>query len=521
MCELVLQLANDPESRGSILLCAPSNPAADTLAERLKSHLSPKEMFRLNDCSRTFAEVPSGLLPYCFVMGTSFDLPPFQELLRKRVVITTCRDAAVLLRARVTNRAIATLQHDVSRTLYPFHDSPGVLPCHWLSLIIDEAAQATEPEAAIPITVVDPHSEFSSGCSPLFIMAGDEHQLNAHVHAPSTPLKISLFERLAKSSLYSSHPLAGKSLGSFDAKSSIYAPFVNLRRNYRSHGAILALPSALFYNNTLVPEASEIKSLLPWHGWNGRRWPVLFACNGGFDECESLRKSGTGWYNQWEISKALQYARSLLNSELSVEASEICIMSPFQTQVRRLRKMAKALRLNGLNIGPMEAFQGLESRVVIICTTRTRTRFLKDDEEKGVGIIGNEKKFNVAITRAKEGLIVIGNPWTMSTNLYWNEFLRFCYRNGLTEEEPHHDSRMADLREGNPNSWWPLQQNEGVREKDLTSLERAVILKEREQSHKNHATRRTLGGPSADDSLWQSGIDAQECLEQEQDRHEL
>ena len=478
-------------------------------------------MFRLNDCSRTFAEVPSGLLSYCFVRDTTFDIPPLPELLSKKVVITTCRDAVILLKARATNHDIASLQYDVSRMLYPFHDPPDALPCHWLSLIIDEAAQATEPEAVIPIAVIDPHHKFNRGCFPLLIMAGDEHQLNARVYAPSTPLKISLFERLAKGPPYSSHPLARKNLGSKDAKSPIYAPFVNLRRNYRSHEAILAVPSTLFYENTLMPEATETDSLLTWSKWRGRRWPVLFACNGGLDECESLRNTGTGWHNQWELSKALRYARSLLDSAMSVEPFEICIMSPFQTQVRRLRKQAKALEMNGLNIGPMEAFQGLESRVVIICTTRARTRFLKDDGEKGIGIIGNEKKFNVAITRAKEGLIVIGNPWTMSTNQHWNEFLRFCYRNGLTEEEPQRDARMANFREGDPNSWWPSQQHERKGDGQggsLTSLERAVILREREQSNKKHATRRTLGGMSVDDSLWQSGIDAQESLEQEEDQ---
>ena len=476
-------------------------------------------MLRLNDCSRTFAEVPNSLLSYCFVKDNIFNLPPLQELLKKRVVITTCRDAAMLVQARLTNRDIADLYTNVAKALYPLNSPSTDQRCHWLSLIIDEAAQATEPETAIPMTVVDPPLGIERVDYPQFIMAGDEHQLNARIYGPSSALKISLFERLAKRSPYTSHPLARKNMNRRNTDSSIKrAPFVNLVRNYRSHEAILALPSALFYHNTLIPEATETTSLLHWHGWKGLQWPILLACNGGIDESESLRDFGIGWYNDWEISKALQYAKSLINSTPSLAPSEICIMSPFPSQVRRLRQQARNEMMHSLNIGPMEAFQGLESRLVIICTTRTRARFLKDDEKKGIGIIGNEKKFNVAITRAKEGLIVIGNPWTMSTNEYWRRFLKFCYRNGLVEGEAYHDPRMRDIQEGNPNGWWTTSLAKKDKYDDwnnLTGLERAIILKERDQSHQVNETRRRLGGQTLEDAFWQLGMDAQESLEPE------
>ena len=142
VCELVLQLAGDAEFKGSVLLCAPSNPAADTLANRLSTGLNPTNMLRLNDSSRTFAEIPNSLLPYCFVKDDMFSLPPPAEVLKKKVVVCTCRDADILVQARLTNRDIARLQRDVTKMTYPFHESPNTLPCHWLALIIDEAAQS-------------------------------------------------------------------------------------------------------------------------------------------------------------------------------------------------------------------------------------------------------------------------------------------------------------------------------------------------------------------------------------------
>jgi len=62
--ETVLQILRvQPEA--CILLCAPSNPATDTLVLRLRSNLKPNEMLRLNDQNRTFAEIPNKIIQYC------------------------------------------------------------------------------------------------------------------------------------------------------------------------------------------------------------------------------------------------------------------------------------------------------------------------------------------------------------------------------------------------------------------------------------------------------------------------
>ena len=62
--EAVLQIFHaQPEA--CILVCAPSNPATDTLVMRLREHLLQHQMLRLNDQNRTFAEVPDKIKPYC------------------------------------------------------------------------------------------------------------------------------------------------------------------------------------------------------------------------------------------------------------------------------------------------------------------------------------------------------------------------------------------------------------------------------------------------------------------------
>ncbi|MCJ1266986.1 hypothetical protein MMC22_006871 [Lobaria immixta] len=400
ICETVKQLCNDPNFDGAILLCAPSDPAADQLALRLKAQFDPTEMFRLNDYSRTFAEVPEKLLSYCYVDSSIFNLPPFPILMGFKIIITTCQAVDVLVQARTTNRDLALLETNLNSMLHPRFGRQSLSnrgsSLHWGALLVDEAAQATEPELV-----------------------------------------------------------------------------------------------------------------------RGRRWPVLFACNAGVDTCEDVHAaSGGGWYNLREAKKAIAYAIYLISSDLVTMQSDICIMAPFDTQVRLLRTMARAKQLWGVNIGPVEAFQGLESRVVIFCTTRTRTRFVKDDNERGIGIMGEAKKFNVGLTRAKEGLIVLGNPCVLGQDECWGAFLGFCWRNGLWQNENFEGERriedfVEDVVDGAVNTWAPPENLQA--EESRRGLERALIHRDDEggaQAQGSHAARRFLG-ESLEDGMWRMGLEAE------------
>lgn len=348
-------------------------------------------------------------------------------------------------------------------------------------------------------------------------MAGDQHQLGPRTYQKFTTLKVSLFERLSNTSVYASHPLARRNLHRITHKiDMLRPPFVNLTRNYRSHPAILAVPSSLFYANTLIPEATHTESLQPWSGWRGRRWPVLFACNSGIDDCEDIRSAGSGWYNLREAKKAIAYAQDLLTTGLILDQSEICIMSPFPSQVNHLRGLARQSKMWGVNIGPMVAFQGLESRFVILCTTRARKRFLEEDRVRGMGIVHDKRKFNVAVTRAKEGLIVLGNPWVLATDPCWLAFLKFCWRNSLWQGEDGAHVPNEHFEEVNVNEWLPPQDPgiiHGHYPMDISGLEAALIYKERDKGGGSRAVKRFMdGSESQEDALWRSGVEAEESI---------
>jgi DNA polymerase III delta prime subunit len=176
MVESALQiLRNDPKAK--ILLSAPSNAAADTLVRRLKAHLLPQQMFRLNSDKRTFAEVPQTILPYCFVENDKFGLPPIKDLMKFRIVVTTCSDAAIITKARVTNYHIQIAREHFEQHLY-FHPERLTASLFWTHLLIDEAAQASEPETLAAIEVVLPAFP---DVRPTLVLCGDRHQCKSFI----------------------------------------------------------------------------------------------------------------------------------------------------------------------------------------------------------------------------------------------------------------------------------------------------------------------------------------------------
>jgi putative helicase MOV10L1/helicase MOV-10 len=250
--------------------------------------------------------------------------------------------------------------------------------------------------------------------------------------------------------VYANHPLARGKAGEApppltESMLPLWRPpFTNLIRNYRSHPAILAAPSKLFYFDSLQAEMLQsVLTLAQWDGWAGKRWPILYHNNRSPDDIEG---DGGGWINHGEASLALQYA-TRLSAFLGGPQRDICIMSPFKAQVRLLRHKARGkFNLHDVNIGPTEAFQGLEHGVVILCVTRSRKRFVEKDKELNWGIVGQPNKMNVALTRAKYGLIIIGDQDVLVDDPHWRAVLRFCYRSGSVIN-PHNPEDMLDTKD--------------------------------------------------------------------------
>jgi superfamily I DNA and/or RNA helicase len=75
------------------------------------------------------------------------------------------------------------------------------------------------------------------------------------------------------------------------------------------------------------------------------------------------------------------------------------------------------MNLGAVSIGTVENYQGDERRVTILNCVRATKRFLEWDRKKGSGLVNQRRSFNVAITRAKELLVIIGNPDVLQVHL--------------------------------------------------------------------------------------------------------
>jgi superfamily I DNA and/or RNA helicase len=250
---------------------------------------------------------------------------------------------------------------------------------------------------------------------PKLVLAGDSNQLGPVIVseiARNNGINVSLFDRLLRRPVYSQHPLSRQNVYKRIEGEGWYRPaFVNLIRNYRSHPGILMMPSAMFYNSTLLPEARNTSTLTTWTTLPNHRIPVLFHPSTGD---EIWIQDTAGWYNPSEIAITISLVTNLLVKENTpgtrVYPSEIAVIAPFREHVLRLRTALRAMNFGAVNVGTVENYQGGEMRVTILNCVRSKKRFLDLDKKKGRGITGEKRRFNVAITRAKELLIIIGNP---------------------------------------------------------------------------------------------------------------
>ncbi|KAH3800822.1 hypothetical protein DPMN_154465 [Dreissena polymorpha] len=131
------------------------------------------------------------------------------------------------------------------------------------------------------------------------------------------------------------------------------------------------------------------------------------------------------------------YLTALLikKSGTKLKPSDIGIIAPYKKQVSKIRQMLLAKRhidnQNEITVGSVEEFQGQEFKVIIISAVRSDMTSAYTDIYMvfNLGFLRNPKRFNVAMTRARALLIVIGNPITLEQDSCWKTFIDYCDQN--------------------------------------------------------------------------------------------
>lgn len=386
LVEGILQLYTK-QKHTRILVCAPSNSASDYMLEKLLTQdavqILDNDIFRLNAATRPLEEVDPEYIKFCWVEDSEFRCPPFSNLMQYRIIISTYTSAYLLY-------------------------AQGIKRGHFSHIFLDEAGQASEPETMIPLSHLCKRTT-------VVVLAGDPKQLGPVIYSnigESYGSGKSYLERLFECQFYN------------DGNRSYMTKLV---RNYRSHAKILHLPSTLFYGGDLTPCKENdgsfslpLLDLLP-----DPEFPLLFIGIQGFDEREGTSPS---WFNRIEASKVVEIIIHLIDDKGMYE-KDIGVITPYRQQVLKIREALESFNKTNIKVGSVEQFQGQEKEIIIVSTVRSTIKHNEFDKIHYLGFLSNPRRFNVAVTRARSLLILVGNPHIICKDEHWNKLLWYCSDN--------------------------------------------------------------------------------------------
>ncbi|MFY0528951.1 AAA domain-containing protein [Archangium gephyra] len=280
---------------------------------------------------------------------------------------------AVLERAQVVCVTLASLES-------------GILSHEEFDLaLLDEATQATEPLTLLGFLR-----------APKVVLAGDPQQLPPTVlsqEAAKQGLAVSLFERLL-----SDHGEGVKRM---------------LREQYRMNTAIMSFPSKEMYGGELRAHPSvadrTLADVLPPEAGNLDAPPVLFLDTAGKGFDEEQEKDTGSLFNRGEADLLIARVKELLGAGL--EPRELAVITPYRAQAHALRERVEPLSPD-IEVDTVDAFQGREKDAILVSLTRSNS-------EGQLGFLTDLRRINVAITRARRHLFVVGDSATLSAHPFY------------------------------------------------------------------------------------------------------
>ena len=263
---------------------------------------------------------------------------------------------------------------------------------HFPTVVIDEAAQALEPATWIPIIRAS-----------RVIMAGDPFQLPPTVKSNEAQRKgfnISLIEKGVER-----------------------LPDANLlRTQYRMNASIMGFSNAYFYDNRL--HAAE--EVADWTLDIEANLPLQFIDTAGCGFDELLHEAYQSRYNPDEFKILCEHLYLLLEAYSEKEQPSIGIISPYSEQVKYMKQVISedvTLSASNLSVNTIDGFQGQERDVVYISLVRSNA--------KGeIGFLKDYRRMNVAMTRARKLLVIVGDSATIGQDKFYNQFLEYCEQEG-------------------------------------------------------------------------------------------
>jgi ATP-dependent RNA/DNA helicase IGHMBP2 len=404
LVELIRQITRNGQR---VLAVAPSNIAVDNLFERLLA--AGEKVIRLGHPARVQPELREHTLDLLV------ENHPDVRLARKlsREAYSLRERASKYTRARPERGARQAMRQDAKGMLADARKiedmvverllegariicaTTGGLDRHLLGnrtfdwCVIDEAGQSTEAGAWAPLQYAD-----------RLVLAGDHYQLPPTVlsrQAAAEGFNISLPERLLAQ--------PGKGISR------------RLEVQYRMHRDIMQFSSTEFYENSLTAHASVREHLLqdlPGISPNelsGVAVDFIDTAGAGYDE--EAEADGDSRLNPSEAELVFKKLQALLEAGMS--PADIAIITPYSAQVRRLRER---IGQADVEVDSVDGFQGREKEAVIVSLVRS-------NREREIGFLEDVRRMNVALTRARRKLIVIGDSATISAHPFYLRMLAY------------------------------------------------------------------------------------------------
>lgn len=262
------------------------------------------------------------------------------------------------------------------------------------TVVMDEAAQSLLPAALIPMLKADK-----------LIMAGDPYQLPPTVKsidAQKGGLQTTLMDICLK---------------------NIPESFSLLNVQYRMHEAIMEFSNRWFYENKLLAHPTVAQRSL---GFSEDKFPpFLFIDTAGTGFEEQMNPESRSLFNEGEIGLVKQILSELLEVSEEGKIPSVAVIAPYREQVLKLQEeiFSDTVFKQLFSIDTIDSFQGQERDVVIISLVRS-------NERGEIGFLQDYRRMNVAMTRAKKCLIMIGDSATLANDRYYQSLLEYVDEKG-------------------------------------------------------------------------------------------
>ncbi len=403
----VVELISQAVARGDkVLACAPSNTAVDNLLKRLIG--AGKKVVRVGHPARVDQRLQDYTLDA--QAARQEEIRIVREMLREAEDLF--RQAGRYTRAKPARGAKQEMRREAKRlkadarlleqrAVESVLDRADVVCAtttfneellgdrHFDLAVIDEACQSTEPGCWIPVLRAD-----------RIVLAGDHCQLPPTVlsrKAAGEGFTVSLLERLVEH----------------------YGDAVTRRLDvqYRMHSQIMQFSSQQFYDESLQADSAVASHLLDdlpaFNPLPMTAEPVTFIDTAGADWQEELEPDGESKRNPQEGALLLKKVRQLHAAGLSPH--DIAVIAPYAAQVRWLREQWD---YDDLEIDTVDGFQGREKEAVLISCVRS-------NGSGEIGFLADTRRMNVALTRARRKLIVVGDSATLGGHDFFAELLAY------------------------------------------------------------------------------------------------